>query len=170
MTKIDLSRAEWRKSSYSGQSGNCVEVARNLPGLVAVRDSKSPDAPNLTLPHETWQAFSKLFAASAQTRDSSDPIVETERAATRLPLARRKRAVPRSVITCRSGKQVSVPAIIGLRERPAEFVPLPAVGRGNPHCHLHESGKAVWRGERTRTLPNRTSALMCLELALVRTW
>ena len=41
MTEIDLSRAEWRKSSYSGQSGNCVEVARNLPGLVAVRDSKA---------------------------------------------------------------------------------------------------------------------------------
>ena len=43
MTEIDLSRAEWRKSSYSGQSGNCVEVARNLPGLVAVRDSEKPD-------------------------------------------------------------------------------------------------------------------------------
>ena len=42
MTGIDLSRAEWRKSSYSGQSGNCVEVARNLPGLVAVRDSNEP--------------------------------------------------------------------------------------------------------------------------------
>ncbi len=28
MTEIDLSRAEWRKSSYSGQDGNCVEVAR----------------------------------------------------------------------------------------------------------------------------------------------
>ena len=40
MTGIDLSRAEWQKSSHSGQSGNCVEVARNLPGLVAVRDSK----------------------------------------------------------------------------------------------------------------------------------
>ena len=40
MTEIDLSRAEWHKSSYSSQSGNCVEVARNLPGLVAVRDSK----------------------------------------------------------------------------------------------------------------------------------
>lgn len=29
MPEIDLSRAEWRKSSYSSQSGNCVEVARN---------------------------------------------------------------------------------------------------------------------------------------------
>ena len=47
MTEIDLSRAEWRKSSYSGQSGNCVEVARNLPGLVAVRDSKEPTASRL---------------------------------------------------------------------------------------------------------------------------
>ena len=33
MTEIDLSRAEWHKSSYSSQDGNCVEVARNLPGL-----------------------------------------------------------------------------------------------------------------------------------------
>ena len=57
MTEIDLSRAEWHKSSYSSQSGNCVEVARNLPGLVAVLDSKSPDSPNLLVSPETWQAF-----------------------------------------------------------------------------------------------------------------
>ncbi len=57
MTGIDLSRAEWRKSSYSGQSGNCVEVARNLPALVAIRDSKSPDGPHLLVSPETWRAF-----------------------------------------------------------------------------------------------------------------
>jgi hypothetical protein len=57
MTEIDLSRAEWRKSSYSSQSGNCVEVARNLPGLVAVRDSKEPDGVRLVVSQETWQAF-----------------------------------------------------------------------------------------------------------------
>jgi hypothetical protein len=34
----DAGCAEWRKSSHSSQSGNCVEVAPNLPGLVAVRD------------------------------------------------------------------------------------------------------------------------------------
>ena len=40
---MDLSRAKWRKASYStGNGGNCVEVARNLPGAVAVRDSKDP--------------------------------------------------------------------------------------------------------------------------------
>ena len=57
MTEIDLSRAEWRKSSYSGQDGNCVEVARNLPGLVAVRDSKTPDGVKLVISREAWRAF-----------------------------------------------------------------------------------------------------------------
>ena len=57
MTWIDLSRAEWHKSSHSSQSGNCVEVARNLPGLVAVRDSKDPDGAKLMVSRETWRAF-----------------------------------------------------------------------------------------------------------------
>ena len=57
MAEIDLSCAEWRKSSYSSQSGNCVEVAHNLPGLVAVRDSKEPDGAKLVVSQETWGAF-----------------------------------------------------------------------------------------------------------------
>jgi len=57
MTEIDLSRAEWHKSSYSGQSGNCVEVARNPPGLVAIRDSKQPDGARLVVSQETWRVF-----------------------------------------------------------------------------------------------------------------
>jgi hypothetical protein len=57
MTEVDLSRAVWEKSSYSSQSGNCVEVARNLPGLVAVRDSKAPDGASLVVSQETWQVF-----------------------------------------------------------------------------------------------------------------
>ena len=57
MTETNLSRAEWQKSSYSSQSGNCVEVARNLPGLVAVRDSKEPDGARLVVSPEAWQAF-----------------------------------------------------------------------------------------------------------------
>jgi hypothetical protein len=57
MTEIDLSRAEWRKSSYSGQDGNCVEVARDLPGLVAVRDSKEPDGAKLVISRAAWQVF-----------------------------------------------------------------------------------------------------------------
>ena len=57
MTGIELSRAEWHKSSYSGQSGNCGEVARNLPGLVAVCDSKAPGRAKLLVSQETWRMF-----------------------------------------------------------------------------------------------------------------
>ena len=57
MSGIDLSCAEWRKSSYSGQSGNCVEVARNLPGLVAVRDSKERGGAKPVVSQELWLAF-----------------------------------------------------------------------------------------------------------------
>jgi hypothetical protein len=63
MTGIDLSRAEWRKSSYSSQSGNCVEVACYLPGLVAVRDSKEPDGPRLVVSMEAWRAFMRKARA-----------------------------------------------------------------------------------------------------------
>lgn len=53
----DLSQATWRKSSYSGANGDCVEVAGNLPGIVAVRDSKNRGGPALVFPHAAWLAF-----------------------------------------------------------------------------------------------------------------
>jgi Domain of unknown function (DUF397) len=53
----DLSRAVWRKSSRSGQTGDCVEVAGNLPGAVAVRDSKDRGGPALAVTPEVWHAF-----------------------------------------------------------------------------------------------------------------
>ncbi|MDG4840819.1 DUF397 domain-containing protein [Micromonospora sp. WMMD967] len=55
---MDLSNARWRKSTRSGASGgNCVEVASNLPGVVAVRDSKNPSGPALSFGPAAWQAF-----------------------------------------------------------------------------------------------------------------
>ena len=47
----------WRKSSYSGQGNTCVEVAKNVPGTVAVRDSKNPSGQVLRFSADAWQAF-----------------------------------------------------------------------------------------------------------------
>jgi hypothetical protein len=38
----DLSQAAWFKATASQNNGGCVEVAVNLPGIVAIRDSKDP--------------------------------------------------------------------------------------------------------------------------------
>ncbi|MEV0809517.1 DUF397 domain-containing protein [Micromonospora sp. NPDC050200] len=55
---MDLSNAQWRKSTRSNTAGgDCVEVADNLPDLVAVRDSKDPAGPVLAFEPATWQAF-----------------------------------------------------------------------------------------------------------------
>ncbi|MET8159501.1 DUF397 domain-containing protein [Sphaerisporangium sp. NPDC005289] len=55
---MDLSSALWRKSSFSGGTGGqCVEVADNLPGVVAVRDSKRPDGPKLLASPAGWRTF-----------------------------------------------------------------------------------------------------------------
>ena len=56
MHELDLTHAQWRKSSYSGGNGACVEVA-DLPEAIAVRDSKDPDGPRLTFSRQAWTAF-----------------------------------------------------------------------------------------------------------------
>ncbi|MFF5230703.1 DUF397 domain-containing protein [Dactylosporangium sp. NPDC000521] len=54
----DLTGARWRKSTRSGgNGGNCVEVADNLPGIVAVRDSKDPNGPALIFETAAFVAF-----------------------------------------------------------------------------------------------------------------
>lgn len=52
----DLSRALWRKSTYSGGNGSCVEIA-NLDTAAAVRDSKDPNGPKLIFTAGEWRSF-----------------------------------------------------------------------------------------------------------------
>ncbi|TSB18640.1 DUF397 domain-containing protein [Streptomyces benahoarensis] len=80
---LDLTAAEWVKSSYSeGNGGDCVEFSRTFAwikssysdgnggqclefspaltqahGIVPVRDSKNPDGPALVFPAGHWSAF-----------------------------------------------------------------------------------------------------------------
>jgi hypothetical protein len=62
---MDVTRAVWRKSSYSGSNGGaCVEVG--TAGLaVAVRDSKDPNGPLLAFAADTWKAFAEQVKTSA---------------------------------------------------------------------------------------------------------
>ncbi|MFJ4669605.1 DUF397 domain-containing protein [Kitasatospora purpeofusca] len=57
MQHVDLTGAQWHKSTHSGQGGDCVEVAPEFPGLVPVRDSKDPQGPALLFPAGAWQSF-----------------------------------------------------------------------------------------------------------------
>ncbi|WP_436519583.1 DUF397 domain-containing protein [Actinoplanes sp. HUAS TT8] len=49
--------AHFRKSTRSNQDGACVEVATNLPRVVAVRDTKDRDGGTLVFTSEAWAAF-----------------------------------------------------------------------------------------------------------------
>ncbi|MFC7840448.1 DUF397 domain-containing protein [Streptomyces sp. NPDC057382] len=60
---LDLTRVQWRRSTYSGSSGGeCVEVAE-LRSVIAVRDSKNPGGGVLGLSPEAYAAFVAHVAA-----------------------------------------------------------------------------------------------------------
>jgi hypothetical protein len=47
----------WRKSTYSNSSSNCVEVRLGSPAAVAIRDSKNPTGAVLTVTPAAWSSF-----------------------------------------------------------------------------------------------------------------
>ncbi|WP_240138829.1 DUF397 domain-containing protein [Streptomyces sp. MUM 178J] len=50
----------WVTSSYSGNGGQCIQVATNLAascGVVPVRDSKNPAGPVLDFPADSFASF-----------------------------------------------------------------------------------------------------------------
>lgn len=64
MPSSDLSRALWRKSSSSGETGdNCVELAV-VDRLIGVRDSKDPTGPILFFEPQEWASFVEQVKSS----------------------------------------------------------------------------------------------------------
>jgi hypothetical protein len=50
-------RGYWRKSSFSGSTGDCIEVTALNGAQVGVRDSKAPTGPYLRFHADAWSNF-----------------------------------------------------------------------------------------------------------------
>lgn len=66
----------WRKATYSGNGGNCIEVA-NGSTMVAVRDSNDQDGTRLAVSPEVWRALTRRIqhdskALQARSVDHAD--------------------------------------------------------------------------------------------------
>lgn len=60
----DLSAASgWRKSTYSTESGSCVEVAQTPCGAVAIRDTTDRPGPALSIAPSAWRSFTARIQA-----------------------------------------------------------------------------------------------------------
>jgi hypothetical protein len=51
-----ITQDTWRKSSYSSDQANCVEVATSST-TVGIRDAKDRAGGHLTIPAPAWTAF-----------------------------------------------------------------------------------------------------------------
>ncbi|WKU03790.1 DUF397 domain-containing protein [Micromonospora sp. HUAS LYJ1] len=66
----DMTTARWRKSTRSGNGGNCVEVATNLlarQDAVFVRDSKDPQGGQIVVTARSWTAFTDALREGVLT-------------------------------------------------------------------------------------------------------
>jgi Domain of unknown function (DUF397) len=66
----EIAAASWRKSSWSGYNGNCVEISDLQGGRVGIRDTKDKAmGPALIFTRPEWDAF--LAGAKNGEFDSS---------------------------------------------------------------------------------------------------
>lgn len=57
----------WRRSSYSGTNGECVEAATSGHAVI-IRDSKDPEGARLVFGHATWRIFATGIKAGGRAQ------------------------------------------------------------------------------------------------------
>ncbi|MBL1077039.1 DUF397 domain-containing protein [Nocardia sp. 2] len=62
------SAPRWFKSTHSGGTQDCVEIAHLAHGRVGIRDSKHPTGPALTFAAHEWDAFTASVKAGLFAR------------------------------------------------------------------------------------------------------
>jgi hypothetical protein len=65
-------KGKWRKSSYSGDQGNCLEAADH-DSRVLIRDTKDRTGPTLRFTPDTWRRFAKQVKADASLAPDPSP-------------------------------------------------------------------------------------------------
>ncbi|MGH3719202.1 MAG: DUF397 domain-containing protein [Pseudonocardiaceae bacterium] len=60
---VEVAALGWRTSSHSTSQYNCVQVALGGPAI-GVRDSKNPDGPVLAVPTARWSSFLRAVATN----------------------------------------------------------------------------------------------------------
>ncbi|MFF4225350.1 DUF397 domain-containing protein [Streptomyces abikoensis] len=64
MRDSEISGLRWRTSTYSGNSGQCVEVSLMAFDEVLIRDSKNPCGLMLVVLPKVWASFVETVKAS----------------------------------------------------------------------------------------------------------
>jgi hypothetical protein len=75
----DLSGAVWRKARASQNNGGCVEIADNLPGVIAVRDSKRPHDGAHIVSRAAFASFIEDLKAGRYDLDQQTSTVRSPR-------------------------------------------------------------------------------------------
>ncbi|MCC3771955.1 DUF397 domain-containing protein [Streptomyces sp. UNOC14_S4] len=61
----DHDKALRRRSTYCGDSGDCVEAVDDTLGVIPVHDSKTPHSPSLRVAKRAWARFMSAIEAGA---------------------------------------------------------------------------------------------------------